>query len=97
MNKKSPSASVSKVFMSALRRFHLTIFFVLIVSLLAGGVLMVNQIVTEGELASDGYKSSIDAGSIDEATLQRIQSLHQSGETVEPTPLPDGRINPFSE
>lgn len=77
------------------RRFHLLIFFVFIVGCLAASVVLLNQTLTE--TSSQDYTSTINAGSIDQATLERIQSLHPSTEST-PTPeLPAGRVNPFAE
>lgn len=84
--------SISKLF----KRFHLMIFFVFIVGCLAVAVVMINKILTESS-DTTGYTSSINAGSIDESTLNRIQSLHTSDQQI-PTPqVPEGRINPFAE
>lgn len=96
MNKK-PSNSIAKPFMSIVKRFHLTIFFVFVIALLISGVILINQTLTEGEAEGSNYTSSIDAGSIDEATLQRLQALHPSSDTGETTTVPEGRINPFDE
>lgn len=94
--KKKSSSHIAKFFGKAFKRFHLTIFFVFIVACLAGAVVSINTILTESSDTSD-YTSSINAGTIDEATLNRIQSLHTSDQQV-PTPeLPNGRINPFTE
>lgn len=77
------------------KRFHLLIFFVFIVACLSFAVIQVNQLLTETPV-DDTYTSSINAGSIDQATLTRIQSLHTSSSASTPE-LPAGRINPFSE
>ena len=93
---KHSSSIISKSIGTLFKRFHLTIFFVFIVGCLVGTVVMVNKILTESSGASD-YQSSIGAGSIDAATLTRIQSLHTSDQQT-PTPaVPGGRINPFAE
>lgn len=77
------------------RRFHLLLFFILIVGCLSAAIVLINNTLTDTTDAS-GYTSSIHAGSIDEAALQQIQSLHKSSQpqTVQP---PAGRTNPFGE
>ena len=77
------------------RRFHLLIFFVFIVGCLSASVLLLNKTLTD--TSSKEYTSTISSGTIDQATLERIQSLHTSNE---PTPAPvlaEGRTNPFAE
>lgn len=77
------------------RRFHLLIFFVLIVGCLSVAIILINQTLTKAP--SESYTSSINAGSIDQATLERIQSLHPSSQPSAAPTLPPGRSNPFSE
>lgn len=77
------------------RRFHLLIFFVLIVGCLSVAVIMINQTLTVS--SPDTYTSSIGAGSIDQATLERLQSLHPSSQPSPAPTLPSGRVNPFAE
>jgi len=92
--KKSQNAFVkaSGVFF---RRFHMIIFFVLLVGCLSVAVVLLNQ--TLSETASEDYSSSINAGSIDQATLERIQSLHTSDQPSPAPVMPAGRVNPFAE
>lgn len=79
------------------RRFHLTIFFVLIVAVLAASVILINNMVNDASTATQDYTSPITAGSIDQATLERIKTLHKSDEPI-PDPAPaSGRTNPFGE
>lgn len=80
-----------------LRRFHLMLFFIFVVACLAGGVIFINRSVDEGQTESSGYTSSISAGSIDQTTLQRLQTLKPSDDTSSPFEPPEGRINPFGE
>lgn len=79
-----------------LARFHMTFFIVFIAAGLSVAVLFLNNMLTETSNPGD-YTSPIDAGSIDQATLERIRELHTSDETVPAPVLPDGRINPFGE
>jgi hypothetical protein len=93
---KHSSGRITKSIEKLFKRFHLTIFFVFIVACLAGAVILINETLTSGSQIED-YQSNINAGSIDQATLNRIQSLHRSDQVTESPVLPQGRINPFSE
>lgn len=88
-------ATFLKPFGVFVRRFHLLIFFVIIVGCLAVAIALINQTLIEP--ATDTYTSNINAGSIDQATLERIQSLHTSNQPSSAPTLPSGRINPFAE
>ena len=88
--------SLLKPITDLLSRFHMTIFIVFITAGLSVAVLFLNSILTDTSPA-DGYTSPIDAGSIDQATLERIKELHTSDEAVPSAVLPEGRINPFGE
>ena len=62
---------------------------------LAAAVILINK--THAGTEDDGYVSPIQAGSIDQESLERIQTLH-STDQPSPTPaLPGGRINAFAE
>lgn len=93
--KTSHSINLLKPIKKFFRSFHLTIFFIFIVACLSGAVLVINNTVKDNSVDQD-YTSSINAGSIDEATLNRLNSLHSSQGATAPT-LPEGRINPFGE
>lgn len=95
--KKRPVDTVARPIVDVIKHYHLTIFFVLVASCLIGGVILINRMIIDGESEGADYQSSISAGSIDEATLLRIQSLHPSTEPDTSLSLPSGRINPFSE
>lgn len=77
-------------------RFHTTIFILLILGLLVTAVLFITNILNDASIGAD-YQSPISAGSIDQATLDRINALHSSSDPVPPA-LPQGvRVSPFSE
>ena len=79
-----------------LARFHMTIFVVLIIAAAGYAVLVLNSILNDETIGSE-YTSPISAGSIDQATLDRVNALHRSNERL-PGPLPSaGRTNPFAE
>lgn len=92
MNTGSLFEKIGKIF----GRFHMTLFIVFIVGGLGIAVLFLNNILSMPP-AADGYTSPIDAGSIDQATLERIRELHTSAETIPALALPTGRTNPFGE
>jgi hypothetical protein len=89
--------SLLKPFALLFQRFHFTLFIVLIVAGLGGAVLLLNSMLFNLSGVDDGYTSSIEAGTIDQATLNRIKELHTSKETVPSGDLPSGRVNPFGE
>lgn len=78
------------------KRFHLMIFFIFVVGCLAGAVILVSETLSSSADTSD-YSSTINAGTIDQTTLNRIQSLHTSNQPGDAPALPEGRINPFAE
>lgn len=90
------SSFSSRQIKALFRRFHLTLFFVFIAACLAVSVTLVNETIEQAARAND-YTSPINAGSIDRATLDRLNSLHTSEQAPAQQPLPEGRINPFGE
>ncbi len=95
MNGSSSSISITRPLKRFFRRYHLILFFLVVSAGFAGGILYINQILTETAV-DDTYVSPISAGSIDEATLQRLGSLHTSDQIPVPA-FPEGRLNPFGE
>lgn len=89
--------SVLKPFGLLFQKFHFTLFIVLVIAGLGSAVVLLNTMLSGQSELGDGYKSSIEAGTIDQATLDRIKELHTSNETVPAGDLPSGRINPFGE
>ena len=81
---------------SIFRRFHLTLFIVFITAGLSYAVYTFTNLLNESSTDST-YVSPHDAGSIDQATLDRIKALHTSDEPIPASTLPAGRVNPFSE
>jgi len=93
---KSNSIDVLKPLKKLSKRFHLTLFFVLIVGGLSGAVLVINNTLKDNT-TDPGYTSSINAGSIDQVTLDRLNTLHTSTQGTTAHTLPAGRINPVGE
>ncbi len=96
MEKKSSMNKLSKPIGALFRRFHLTLFFVLIVACLASAVLLINNTL-DTTAEERGYVSPINAGTIDQATLERVQQLHTSADDTSFPDIPEGRTNPFGE
>ena len=97
MKKYHKTNALMRSISSMLRRYHFILFFTLIAVCLVGVVYLVNQALGLSAGTDDNYTSSISAGSIDQATLTRIQALHTSSESVTDPSFPDGRLNPFGE
>jgi len=94
--KNTNSPSQLSFFVRLLSRYHLTIFIVFVVACLGSAVFTFTNLL--GESSTDTtYTSPIGAGTIDQATLERIKALHTSDEATPEIGLPSGRINPFSE
>lgn len=92
---KKPQNQFSRLFLAFLRRFHLLLFFVFIVGCLAASIVLINKTLTD--TPDEAYTSPINAGTIDQATLERIQTLQPSSQPTQPPALPEGRTNPFAE
>lgn len=91
--------NISSIFTSfghQLAKFHMTLFIVFVAGGLTVAVLFLNNMLSDTSTA-DSYTSPIDAGSIDQATLDRIKELHTSDEGAPASAFPEGRINPFGE
>ena len=91
---KKNHGTLPKLFMSFFKRFHLLLFFIIVAGLLGAGVILISKTLTDS--TSQQYTSAIEAGTIDQSTLERIQSLHTSDQPSN-TELPPGRANPFAE
>jgi len=87
----NPLTSITGFF----RRFHMTLFILIVLTALGGAVLLLAGIINDTSLATD-YQSPIRAGSIDQVTLDRINALHRSDGDLPGTATLDGR-SPFSE
>lgn len=92
---KGNQKNAKRYIIAFLRRFHLLLFFILVAGALSGAVVLINK--TLADTSSQDYTSSISAGNIDEATLNRIQSFHPSDTPTTSLSPQNGRINPFSE
>ncbi len=94
--KKVSSIDIIKPIKRLSKRFHLMLFFVFIVACLAAAVLLINNTLKDN--AEDpNYTSSINAGFIDQDTLNRLNALHTSAQGTPAPAAPAGRISPVGE
>lgn len=94
---KNSNISISfKPLTQIFKRYHLTLFIVFLTGGLVYAVLTFTNLLNESS-KDTGYTSPITAGSIDQATLERIKALHTSDEPTPALVVPAGRINPFTE
>ena len=94
--KKPTSIDILKPIKKLSKRFHLTLFFILVAGGLSSAILVINNTLKDSSTDSN-YTSSINAGSIDQVTLTRLNALHTGAEGAPAPTLPVGRINPVSE
>lgn len=91
--KKTTSNYSSKSLLGTLRRYHLTLFIVVVVGGLIAAILILNGVLNQS--ASSGNLGD-DAGtmSFDQATIDRLDNL---GSDSNDQKTPSGRTNPFTE
>jgi len=89
-------SSLFKPIVRMLKRYHITVFIVFVVAGLGYAVFTFTELL-EQTSTDKTYTSPITAGTIDQATLDRIKALHTSDEATPALVTPAGRINPFSE
>lgn len=94
--KKSSHISLLSPIAFIISRYQITLFFLFVMAGLIASVILLNTIITD-TTASEDYTSPISAGTIDQATLDRLQALHTSQNASTPDSRPSGRINPFTE
>jgi hypothetical protein len=79
------------------RRYHVTIFIVVVVSGLATAVILLDGIL-QSSTNITGLTPTVGVTTFDETTINRLAQLHTSSDTSSvDTTLPPGRISPFSE
>ena len=88
----SPTRSLKHFF----GRFHTILFILVILAGLVYATLLLATLLNDASIGA-GYESPINAGSIDQATLDRINVLHTSDGTLSEQQQPSGRSNPFVE
>jgi hypothetical protein len=95
MNVKSLFIIIKTGFVSFLRRFHVTIFAIIVIGGLAIVVFMLNNIIIRSADTSD-YTPETPSATFDEATIDRIEDLKTRNQTDSQLDL-SGRTNPFIE
>ncbi|HEU4831029.1 MAG TPA: hypothetical protein VFS65_02570 [Candidatus Saccharimonadales bacterium] len=89
MNKTLSIGSIIKT----LRRYHLTLFIVVVVGGLIVAVLTLNTII-DRSINGSGIVGGPGATSFDQATINRLNNLGSDSNNQMPT---SGRVNPFTE
>lgn len=79
-----------------LHRFHIVLFVTLTIGSLAVAILVLNTIVTTSS-ESNGYVSTSNNATFDQATIDQINQLKSNGDGDSVTLPKSGRINPFVE
>ena len=95
IKQKQNSIDLLKPLKKISKRFNLILFFIFVIGCLAGAILLINN--TLQETSTDPYTSTIDAGNIDQVTLNRLNALHSSSQSTPAPTLPTGRTNPVNE
>ena len=93
---KPPRISLLAPLAFVISRYQITLFFLFVMTGLIASVILLNSIIGD-TTASEDYTSPISAGTIDQATLDRLQALHTSKDSATTEVRPSGRINPFAE
>ena len=81
---------------TALRRYHLVFYVVIVTAGLGLAVLSLNAIVSSSSESGD-YVSASGNAQFDTSTVERINKLRISDQNRSPLELPAGRTNPFVE
>lgn len=87
--------AIKNFIITILHRYHVIIFVVLVVGGLAVIVFYLNNILIQSG-QSDGYTSSSNNATFDQATMNRIKQLQTANENQSQLDL-SGRSNPFVE
>lgn len=81
-----------------LRRFHVTIFVVLLTASLAVAILVLNSIQIKASTAPEDYQPQGSDTTFDQSTIDRIEALQTADEIGNEFVLPQNvRTNPFVE
>jgi hypothetical protein len=96
MNIKFSLDTIRKALTAFLRRFHITLFVLVVFGGLAIVVFMLNGIIVRSSDTSD-YTPETPSASFDQATIDRIEELQTRDQTNGGLTLPPGRTNPFIE
>ncbi len=90
------SSKLSRTIKHLFARYHMTMFIVFIIACLTIAVLFLSNILSDASIG-EGYESPLTPGTIDQQTLDRINALHTSKDSLPGVSLPSGRVDPFNE
>lgn len=96
MNMNLSFDAIRKSFAAFLRRFHVTLFVLIVFGGLAVVVFMLNGVIVRSTDTSD-YTPATPNVNFDQATIDRIEELQTRDQTDSTFVLPPGRTNPFVE
>jgi hypothetical protein len=94
--KNISAISLIQPIIEVFRRYHVTIFIVVVVCGLGGAVIVLNNIL-QTSTDTSGYTATATTAGFDEVTIERIKQLHTSSDTSSIVIPTSGRISPFSE
>jgi len=96
VKQKPNSFDILKPLKKISKRFNLILFLVFAVGCSAGAILLINNTLKQ---SSDDtvITPTINSGTIDQTTLDRLNSLHTSTQAPAAPAFPTGRVNPVNE
>lgn len=80
-----------------MRRFHVTIFVILVIGGLVVVVLLLNNVIIRSSEQGNYIPPSSAPSSFDQQTIDKIEQLKSRTDASTPLDLSKGRINPFVE
>lgn len=96
MNLNISLTAIKTALVAFLRRFHVTLFVLVVFGGLAIIVFMLNNVIVRSGDTSD-YTPETPSATFDQATIERIEELKTRDQTEGNLVLPPGRTNPFVE
>jgi len=85
-----------KVMSTAIKRYNLVLFIVMVVGGLIASIMILNNILTQPAVVTTDPTTS-SAVTFDQVTISRLSKLETSANNASYNTLPSARINPFSE
>jgi len=96
MNLQLSFTKFKKSFTAFLRRFHITLFVLVVFGGLAATVFMLNSVIVRSTDSGD-YTPETPSAAFDQTTINRVEELQTRDQTGGGLQLPPGRTNPFVE
>lgn len=94
--KNITASQIFKPLGNIIRRFHITLFIIMLTGGLMLAVFTLMNVIQESSDTSN-FTPGTASGSFDQATIDRMNALQTSDQNAGNAVLPAGRINPFSE